>query len=53
MNHYGKRAVWSLKYILIYVYWNILALSQILGNSLYLKLLKKNKWITIIDIFIF
>ena len=35
VNHFGKRIALSLIYFLIYAYLNILAQSQILGNSLY------------------
>ena len=33
-NHFGKKTAWSLIYLLIYAYLNILAQSQILSNSL-------------------
>ena len=32
---FWQKNIWSLKYFMVYAYFNILAQSQILGNSLY------------------
>ena len=50
VNHFGKRTAWSLIYFLIYAYLNILAQSQILGNSLYVIVFLEDKKALVSDL---